>query len=103
MEWGGGRRCFDCPVALSDLCFFDFDLRPSSAWSRFRFFSPCEDLCFLSDFDLCFSDPIVAAGLSIDIFENRRYELVLGFKVVDIFLRLKAENTLAAASVHEPL
>ena len=45
----------------------------------------------------------MAAGLSIDIFENRRYELVLGFKVVDIFLRLKAENTLAAASVHEPL
>jgi hypothetical protein len=59
---------------LSDLCFFDF-FWLSSPWSRFRFFSPCEDLSFFDDFDLCFSEGIVAsvgcagcAGFGIDIF-----------------------------------
>ena len=63
----------DWNADLSDLCFFDLGLCPSSPWSRFRFFSPCEDLCFFSDFDLCFSEPIVGVGdfaaFSIDISE----------------------------------
>jgi len=63
----------DCGLtisACSDLCFFDFDFSLSSP-SRFRFFSPCEDLSFLEDLDRCFSVLLSAAddckGISIDM------------------------------------
>ena len=46
----GISKISDSTALESDLCFFDFDFGPSSAWSLFRFFSPCEDFDFFSDF-----------------------------------------------------
>ncbi len=61
-------------TVLSDLCFLELDLEPSSLRSLFRFFSPCVDLCFLSPFDLFFFESIADdcnfAGFSIDMLPN---------------------------------
>ena len=67
----------DCDLdlcLLSDLCFFDFFWL--SSLSRFRFFSPCDDLSFFEDFDSYFSECIAASaggvGVIIDILGTAR-------------------------------